>query len=93
MVYIVWCTLCQNFEPKCGSAIHTTDSSDVHFVDNDLALMHLFYKSEGQEYLDIGEMNTVCQKCGAMVWYAERTGKHYAALTPKISLCCLKGKD
>lgn len=26
------------------------------------------------------------------VWYAERTGKHYAALTPKISLCCLKGK-
>jgi hypothetical protein len=43
------------------------------------------------EYLDIGDMNTICGKCGAMVWYAERANKHYAAVAPKISLCCMKG--
>jgi hypothetical protein len=57
-----------------------------------LEVNFIYFRFYFSEYLDIGEMNTVCQKCGAMVWYAERTNKHYAAITPKISLCCLKGK-
>jgi len=42
--------------------------------------------------MDSGEINIVCQKCGAMVWYVERTEKHFVAVLPKISLCCMKGK-
>jgi hypothetical protein len=37
-------------------------------------------------------MSTICQKCGAKVWYGERTEKHFAAVLPKVSLCCMKGK-
>jgi len=43
-------------------------------------------------YLNIGEPTYICQKCGAMMWYEERTRKHYKARVPEFSMCCLKGK-
>ena len=43
------------------------------------------------EYLNIGDMNTMCHKCFAMVWYAERARKDVVTNTPKISLCCMQG--
>jgi len=43
------------------------------------------------EYLDFGDIDTVCSKCGAMVWYLERAEKHIDTCTPKVSLCCMKG--
>jgi len=42
-------------------------------------------------YLDVGDMNTICQKCGAMVWYGERAQKQSSPITPDIALCCMKG--
>lgn len=43
-------------------------------------------------YLNIGQPTYICQKCGAMMWYKERTRKHYNARVPEFSMCCLKGK-
>jgi hypothetical protein len=42
-------------------------------------------------YMDVGDMNTLCQKCGAMVWYGERAQKQSASISPDISMCCMKG--
>jgi len=44
------------------------------------------------EYLDFGDMDTLCQKCGALVGYSERAEKHIVTSTPKVSLCCMKGE-
>jgi len=46
----------------------------------------------GSEYLDIGEPTCICQKCGAIMWYEERTAKHCKTRIPKFSLCCLNGR-
>jgi hypothetical protein len=44
------------------------------------------------ELSDIGDMTTVCRDCGALVWYAKRAEKHMNFVTPKVSICCMKGK-
>jgi hypothetical protein len=43
------------------------------------------------EYSDIGDNDTVCRSCGAMVWYGERAERHVSSLSPNISMCCMKG--
>jgi hypothetical protein len=43
-------------------------------------------------YADIGDPDTVCLECGAMVWYGERAEKYLSTPFPKISMCCMKGK-
>jgi hypothetical protein len=47
---------------------------------------------EDSEYLDIGEPTYICQKCGAMMWYEERTLKQCRPRVPNFSLCCLNGR-
>jgi hypothetical protein len=44
------------------------------------------------EYSDIGDTDTMCQECGAMVWYVERAEKYSNHTFAKISMCCMKGK-
>ncbi|KAL4555060.1 hypothetical protein LXL04_037671 [Taraxacum kok-saghyz] len=44
------------------------------------------------EYWDCGDATRICHHCTAMVWYEERTVKHYAPRIPKFSICCSDGK-
>jgi hypothetical protein len=44
------------------------------------------------EYLDIGDMDVCCTRCGARIWYEERAEKNRGKSTLEISLCCKKGK-
>ncbi|KAF5793897.1 putative DNA helicase [Helianthus annuus] len=44
-----------------------------------------------QSYWDCGDADHVCSHCDAMVWYAERTLKHFAPSVPRFSLCCGEG--
>jgi hypothetical protein len=44
------------------------------------------------EYLNIGHPDRICEDCGAMMWYHERTKKAYNPRKPKFSLCCRKGR-
>jgi hypothetical protein len=37
-------------------------------------------------------MSIVCTKCGAKVWFGERSEKNLVLAAPNISLCCMKGK-
>lgn len=41
---------------------------------------------------DFGPPTCVCEYCGIIVWYEERTLKRKTVLTPQFSLCCSKGK-
>jgi len=43
-------------------------------------------------YMDVGDMNTVCQKCNAMVWFRERTRSDSSNSSCDVSMCCMKGK-
>jgi len=36
-------------------------------------------------------MDTLCQKCGAMVWYGERAQKQSTPINPDVAMCCMKG--
>jgi hypothetical protein len=42
--------------------------------------------------MDIGDMDTCCVDCGALIWYEERVEKQRGKVSLKISLCCKKGK-
>jgi hypothetical protein len=42
--------------------------------------------------MDIGDMDTCCVDCGALIWYEERAEKHRGKASLKISICCKKGK-
>jgi len=44
------------------------------------------------EYLNIGHLDLICDDCGSMMWYHERTKKAYNPCNPKFSLCCHKGR-
>ena len=37
-------------------------------------------------------MNTVCQKCNAIVWLRERSRVDAYTLCRDVSMCCMKGK-
>jgi hypothetical protein len=41
--------------------------------------------------LDIGDMRFVCEKCGGLVWLAERIGKKLGDSLVSASICCMKG--
>jgi hypothetical protein len=43
------------------------------------------------EYMDIGDMDIECKKCGAMVWYGEVAHKDHETGELLVSLCCRKG--
>lgn len=43
-------------------------------------------------YVDLGDMNVICNYCGAILWYMERVDKSKALLEPDFSICCSKGK-
>jgi len=43
------------------------------------------------DYLDVGDMEAIYQRCNAMVWYGERS-QRYSAPTPDVSMCYMKGK-
>lgn len=49
----------------------------------------LFFHSA---YMDVGDMNTVCQKCNAIVWVRERSHSDSTTLSRDVSMCCMKGK-
>ncbi|XP_045823935.1 uncharacterized protein LOC123916509 [Trifolium pratense] len=72
-----------------GSSKGRVSSSVI--INVELSNSNIFRRAECEEYLDIGNMNVECQKCGAMVWYGERAQKFYAVNFLKISLCCMKG--
>jgi hypothetical protein len=42
--------------------------------------------------MDIGEMDTTCLDCGALIWSAEKAKKDPGTIAIKVSLCCKKGK-
>lgn len=44
------------------------------------------------DYIDVGEMDVVCQRCNAMFWYGERAQRRGSTATPDASICCMKGK-
>jgi hypothetical protein len=48
-----------------------------------LILTNVFFSIE---YLDISDMTTMCQKCGALVWYGERSEKKFIAAIPTVSV-------
>ncbi|XP_057433563.1 uncharacterized protein LOC130726329 [Lotus japonicus] len=48
--------------------------------------------NEFEEYADIGDMKYSCQYCGALHWFAERTGNTKITNPTKFMTCCLKGK-
>jgi hypothetical protein len=37
--------------------------------------------------MDIGDMDTCCVDCGALIWYEERAEKQRGKVSLKISLC------
>lgn len=39
---------------------------------------------------DIGDMDVICQSCGALVWYGERSHKSSKSANPE-NICCRKG--
>jgi hypothetical protein len=43
------------------------------------------------EYMDIGDMDIECRKCGAMVWSGEVAHRDPESGEPLVSLCCRKG--
>jgi len=51
-----------------------------------------FVGNDACDYLDVGEPSYVCEKCGAMMWYEERTRKSSRPRYPKFSMCCLNGR-
>lgn len=59
---------------------------------NPLLLMECFARGELQDYIDVGEMDVVCQRCNAMFWYGERAQRRGSTATPDASICCMKGK-
>ncbi|MCH81093.1 ATP-dependent DNA helicase PIF1, partial [Trifolium medium] len=69
---------CNNFSEELSVAIPS---------DN----FNMFRESENQQYLDLGDMTTGCQKCGALIWYNERAEKNVSTSIPVVSLCCQKG--
>jgi hypothetical protein len=42
--------------------------------------------------MDIGDMDSYCPDCNALIWYDERAEKHEGKYVVKVSLCCKKGK-
>jgi len=44
------------------------------------------------DYIDVGDMDAVCQRCNAMIWYGERAQRRSSPPTPDVSICCMKGK-
>ncbi|CAJ2632313.1 unnamed protein product [Trifolium pratense] len=67
-------------------------SRSEQFFQYEFSNIELFRSSEVQEYSDIGDMDIVCPKCGALIWYEERAEKHRGKAVLKISMCCKKGK-
>lgn len=42
--------------------------------------------------MDIGVPNSICQHCGAALWFEERNQKDYNPSKPRFSLCCSQGR-
>jgi hypothetical protein len=45
-----------------------------------------------EETFDMGDPIHQCEKCGAQMWYQERTSKGRHSIFPKFQMCCAKGK-
>ncbi|XP_020971503.1 uncharacterized protein LOC107643542 isoform X1 [Arachis ipaensis] len=44
------------------------------------------------DYFDFGDPISICQECGALMWYDERNRKNRNYIIPEFSLCCSLGK-
>ena len=40
----------------------------------------------------MGKPTWICEFCGAMLWYEERSQKSKRPRRPKFSICCMQGK-
>ncbi|KAL4581206.1 hypothetical protein LXL04_017416 [Taraxacum kok-saghyz] len=72
-----------------------TPQNDVHLhraAPQNTSETHNTHLRRMFEYWDCGDATRICQHCTAMVWYEERTVKHYAPRIPKFSICCSDGK-
>ena len=44
------------------------------------------------DYEDLGNPNSECGHCGAIMWYQERSRRNKKSENPQFTLCCMKGK-
>ncbi|KAL4559822.1 hypothetical protein LXL04_031968 [Taraxacum kok-saghyz] len=73
----------------------STPQNDVHLhraAPENTPETHNTHLRRMFEYWDCGDATRICHHCTAMVWYEERTVKHYAPRIPKFSICCSDGK-
>jgi len=45
-----------------------------------------FVGNDAGHYLDIGKPTCICEKCGAMMWYEDRTIESSRSRDPKFSM-------
>jgi hypothetical protein len=57
-----------------------------------LSFFTLFHTGKFIEPWNFGSPSYVCEYCGAIVWYKERTVKSKKPHNPKFSLCCMEGQ-
>ncbi|XLR59049.1 hypothetical protein S83_009721 [Arachis hypogaea] len=48
--------------------------------------------SYNADYFDFGDPISICQECGALIWYDKRNRKNRNYIIPEFSLCCSLGK-
>ncbi|XP_058742334.1 uncharacterized protein LOC131614800 [Vicia villosa] len=68
--------------------------SDIEYPDecNNISTDMHSASTSSNGYYDVGDADSVCQQCGAQMWYLERKEKHRNRSIPKFSMCCRNGK-
>ncbi|XP_058786723.1 uncharacterized protein LOC131661242 [Vicia villosa] len=68
--------------------------SDIEYPDecNNISTDMHSASTSSNGYYDVGDADSVCQQCGAQMWYLERNEKHRNRSIPKFSMCCRNGK-
>ncbi|AES65222.2 hypothetical protein MTR_2g036820 [Medicago truncatula] len=76
----------------CQSSNVVGASTTVPVESIPLISMECFQHGEVQDYLDIGDMDSVCRRCNAQVWLGECSQRRHSTPTIDASICCMKGK-